>query len=109
MLSLVIATNNISMHFNNMVVGIQSKKHEVTLELVINARTSSTDNETKQSNEGTTLHVIISRANVARVGSVFNDTTIFPLSFQVVREPLPFAYTLHVTVLPWNNIVQLSN
>ena len=42
----------------------------------------------------------ISRANVASVGSVFNDTRkvkvlsllIFPLSFQEVREPLPFAY-----------------
>ena len=123
------------MHFNNMVVGIESKEHEVTLELVINARKSSTDNETKQSNEGTTLHVIIFRTNVASVGSVFSntrkvkvlslpetikekidvssegpssgvgsvattnsrrrpslETSIFPLSFQVVREPLPFAY-----------------
>ena len=83
------------MHFNNMVVGTESKEHEVTLELVINARKSSTDNETKQSNEGTTLHVIISRTNVASVGSVFSNTRkvkIFPLSFQVVREPLPFAY-----------------
>ena len=48
-----------------------------------------------------------SRTNLASVGSVFNDTrkvkvlslpetmkekSTFPLSFQVVREPLPFAY-----------------
>ena len=63
---------------------------------------------------------LISQTNVASVGSVFNDTrkvkvlsltetikekstfnsskgpsletSIFPLSFQVVREPLPFVY-----------------
>ena len=68
---------------------------------------------------------MLSRINVASVGSVFNDTrkvkvlslpetikekstgkiltpdegpsietSIFPLSFQVVREPLPFEYML---------------
>ena len=71
---------------------------------------------------------MISRTNIASVGSVFNDTrkvevhslpetikeksrfrakalrrelvvalletSIFPLSFQVVREPLPFAYKM---------------
>ena len=62
--------------------------------------------------------MIISRTNVASVGSVFNNTRkvkvislpetikekidvssegpskrrFFPVSFQVVREPLPFAY-----------------
>ena len=41
----------------------------------------------------------VSITNVASVGSVFKpfegpslETSIFPLSFQVVRKPLPFAY-----------------
>ena len=43
------------------------------------------------------LFVLTSRSNVASVGSVFNDTRkvkVLSLSetFQVVREPLPFAY-----------------
>ena len=52
---------------------------------------------------------MIVQTNVASVGSVFNDTqkvkvltlpetikekSIFPLSFSVVREPLPFAYNM---------------
>ena len=71
--------------------------------------------------------MIISRTNAASVGSVFNDTrklkvlllsektikeklltpdegpsletSIFPLSFQVVREPLTFAYFYAVYLL----------
>ena len=71
--------------------------------------------------------LIVSRTNVASVGSVFNDTrkvqvlslpetikekskfptkalhrefetSIFPLSFQVVRESLPFAYQYFDTI-----------
>ena len=69
--------------------------------------------------------MIIFQTNVASVGSVFNDTrkvkvhsltetikeksltpdegpsletSIFPLSFQVVREPLPFTYFF----IDWN-------
>ena len=47
---------------------------------------------------------IISRTNVASVGSVFNDTRKVKvlslpqtISFQVVREPLPFAYANNTT------------
>ena len=64
------------------------------------------------SKEYINIHHLITRTNVASVGSVFNDTrkvkvlslpeTIKEknrLSFQVVREPLPFAHHLIIIQL----------